>query len=182
LEPSLLHSIDVTPWEAVAVLPRLRALHAVLAAHGRHVQRLKLVADFEGVRMAHIHRCLAACGSAGSSMQELTVRAHESCLATTGWLAGLTALRRLCLSSTGRLRLPVGISRLQRLAEAELDGDPIEWGAVRRLPPCLTHLCLEDEESEQLPTQVSKVACLLTCPPACPTVQLFACRLPSFLL
>jgi len=94
-----------------------------------------------------------------SSIHELDVLVEKGPLASTDWVAGLTGLRVLNLtamnaSGSARLRLPASISRLQHLAAAHLDGEPLDWGAVEHLPPTLTFLHLGGDDSEQMPTHV----------------------------
>jgi len=125
-------------------------LHVALRQVNAHVREEKL---------ALVHAGLGACRAACSGIQELEVHAGRGALATTSWLAGLAALRQLKLAASGPegeapLRLSASISRLQHLAEAQLYGDPLDWGAVERLPTTLTRLDLAGGRSEQLPTQV----------------------------
>jgi len=169
LAPQLLRTVDVSPAQAAAVLPRLRALAAFLAAHGQHIQRLSVDVSMasliqRGEALAFLGAGLEACGGAGSSLRQLDVACWGS-LPTSDWLPGLTALRHLELNAErDGLFLPASIDRLSLLEEACLEGRPLKWGAVQRLPPSLTSLALMDMHSTELPTQASP--CQPTCPPA----------------
>jgi len=169
--PQLLRTIHVSLQQPATALPRLRALSAFLAAHGRHIQQLKIDTSVYSVEQleegcALTAACLGACACAGSSLQELNVASRGS-LTPLDWLAGMTALRRLKLTAYDSLCLPAGISRRHSLAEAEFDWGALEWDSVERLPPSLALLRFGGGETERLPTQVSEVpaCCPLSRPP-----------------
>lgn len=92
------------------------------------------------------------------SLQDLQVGLWTPQSSTDSWLPALTSLQHLRLGTVARpLQLPLGISSLQALVNAELTGCPLELGYAR-LPPSLTGLCLRDMASTALPHQVGSPA------------------------
>lgn len=145
LAPQLLHTIDVQliGFQVIARLQSLLEFLMRLAAP--HLHRLMLCVAAAPQRheaAALVASCMGVLSAAGQ-LEELMIDGWTP-LATTAWLPGLTALRRLQLGSSEQaLSVSPGINRLVALECAELAGGPLELGGAC-LPSGLTSLCLKD--------------------------------------
>lgn len=159
LAPQLVHNLRISIHSGSRQLARCEALLAFLAAHGQHVQTLRLHVgrpvdggESPARLTAAVASCLGACGASGS-LQQLVLSAGTP-VSSYAWLSGLTGLRLLHLGEEGAaLQCPPGITRLQCLGELILRGSHIDLGGVR-LPPSLSKLEIQHDQTTKLPSQV----------------------------
>ncbi|KAL4421346.1 hypothetical protein ABPG75_010637 [Micractinium tetrahymenae] len=140
--------------------PRLQALRAFLAKHTPPVASLQYYSWSEGAAGQEEVSVLTACLGLCTSLEQLDF-ASSLPLPDSSLPGLLLGLRQLKVNNfcSAALRLPECITRLTALAELEAAGSPVEFEGPALLPG-LTYLFLRDDDSTQLPRQLSSLRSL----------------------
>lgn len=149
--PQLLREVDLG-----SISPSLEVLHSLtawLGQHGRHMRTVSIALSDGNYEPTAVASCLAAAGTAGQQLQQLSV---DGCNWGTEWLATMRSLRscKLEASYNRALHISASVSMLTALENLSLSGCPITFAEGSSLPPSITRLDLADG-GHDVPLQAS---------------------------